>query len=343
MKSLQVDGKMQNRNQSIDIVKRVGIILMIVGHSYSTDSGKYILQWLYSFHMPLFFITTGVLYGIKGGVGALHLRRKLQSLVLPYFIYATVYQLFLGLLAMIGGAPWKENLLYRLLLVLEFEGSAMWFLPTMFLAWLLFHGMNQCGKAVHMICAALAMAAGIFLPAMDGVLGCISRALIGFAFITLGYYIKSWYAEKQPLYILLGASVCHLLAAFCNTTVDLANHSFGNPCLYILESCLGTFVIYQIAIRAQKVSRIVRPLEVVGKYSVVFLCLHGFVIQVIRLLDYKLLQVLSRLQWAEGILLAFLVVLIIALCLPVIIRYFGWSFGIVKGDSVREKKAKLSQ
>lgn len=56
---------MNKRLEYIDIVKGIGIFLMVLGHSYSEDNASLIIKWLYSFHMPLFFIVSGVLYGIR--------------------------------------------------------------------------------------------------------------------------------------------------------------------------------------------------------------------------------------------------------------------------------------
>lgn len=47
---------MKIRNNAIDILKGIGIILVLVAHSL----GGFISQFSYTFHMPLFFIVTGL-------------------------------------------------------------------------------------------------------------------------------------------------------------------------------------------------------------------------------------------------------------------------------------------
>ena len=47
----------------IDMVKGVGIILVVLGHS--TYISEQALTWLASFHMPLFFIVSGLLFAYK--------------------------------------------------------------------------------------------------------------------------------------------------------------------------------------------------------------------------------------------------------------------------------------
>ncbi len=44
----------------IDVAKGIGMLLVVIGHCSNTIANQYI----YSFHMPLFFIITGILYRI---------------------------------------------------------------------------------------------------------------------------------------------------------------------------------------------------------------------------------------------------------------------------------------
>ncbi|MBF1069294.1 MAG: acyltransferase family protein, partial [Prevotellaceae bacterium] len=46
------------RIEALDIAKGIGIILVIIGHM----SSSYLRDWIYSFHMPLFFIISGICF-----------------------------------------------------------------------------------------------------------------------------------------------------------------------------------------------------------------------------------------------------------------------------------------
>ena len=52
-----------NRIDYIDIARGIVIVLMVLGHSYSQSN--VIVHWLYSFHMPFFFIVSGHLSAMK--------------------------------------------------------------------------------------------------------------------------------------------------------------------------------------------------------------------------------------------------------------------------------------
>lgn len=73
----------------IDVCKGLGIILVILGHTYYAPQIAYNL--IYSFHMPLFFIIAGFTYdnekNSKNGF-LLFAKKKAKSLLIPYFIFA---------------------------------------------------------------------------------------------------------------------------------------------------------------------------------------------------------------------------------------------------------------
>ena len=47
---------MKQRNVAIDILKGIGIILVLTAHALE----GFVSQFAYTFHMPLFFIVTGL-------------------------------------------------------------------------------------------------------------------------------------------------------------------------------------------------------------------------------------------------------------------------------------------
>lgn len=47
---------MIQRNEAVDVLKGIGILMVLVAHSL----GGYVSQFAYTFHMPLFFIVTGL-------------------------------------------------------------------------------------------------------------------------------------------------------------------------------------------------------------------------------------------------------------------------------------------
>ena len=54
---MKEQNKTKQRDESIDILKGFGIVFMIIAHTYGPNN--YLWDAIYTFHMPLFFITTG--------------------------------------------------------------------------------------------------------------------------------------------------------------------------------------------------------------------------------------------------------------------------------------------
>lgn len=74
-----------NRNSTIDVMKGIGIICVVIGHSsFTADS---IVKFIYSWHMPLFFILSGYFY--KECEISDRFRKDLRILMWPY-IFAVI-------------------------------------------------------------------------------------------------------------------------------------------------------------------------------------------------------------------------------------------------------------
>ena len=70
------------RIQYIDIAKTLGIILVIAGHIVSSDTE--IKKVIYSFHMPLFFMLSGMLLKVKDQYNALTWRFNREKIEITY-------------------------------------------------------------------------------------------------------------------------------------------------------------------------------------------------------------------------------------------------------------------
>ena len=86
--------RLPNRTEWLDIAKGITIILMVLGH---TGLPVRLSNFIFAFHMPLFFIAFGLVsnYG-KGSYGEFFLR-KVRGLAVPYAVYSSLLIALLGL------------------------------------------------------------------------------------------------------------------------------------------------------------------------------------------------------------------------------------------------------
>ena len=72
--------QLMKRDLTIDIMKGLGILLVVLGHTYN-DS-----QVIYSFHMPLFFILSGA--SMSFSTHGFSLARRFKAIIVPYFCFS---------------------------------------------------------------------------------------------------------------------------------------------------------------------------------------------------------------------------------------------------------------
>ncbi len=132
---------LEKRDQTLDILKGLGIILVVLGHS-----GAAIKSYLYLFHMALFFMASGYVWNDRK-VDSLRtlgksLLSRIQGLWLPYVLANGCFTLLSNLLVHLGVYGQDKllslpqmgiNLAKNLLFAGDTQmGGASWFLPCLF-------------------------------------------------------------------------------------------------------------------------------------------------------------------------------------------------------------------
>ncbi len=112
----------------IDIAKGIGILSVILGHC---DLGE-IQVYFYIYHLPLFFIISGVLfknYDIKT-----YLDRKGRGLIIPFVCCGTILAIFNQIFAILyGGSPtWSDFIrCFVNIVVFQKRMTTLWFLAAL--------------------------------------------------------------------------------------------------------------------------------------------------------------------------------------------------------------------
>lgn len=171
-----------NRNTSIAILKGIAIILMVVGHA---EAPELLTNFIYTFHMPLFFMAAGYFFDRKYlSQPALFVGKRLRGLYIPFLKWSILFLLLhnvwhhFGILNesfgnWTGGVTHPYTLrsaAQRLMLIVtsmsgydEFMAGAFWFFRGLLVASILFlliyKAIDSTGKfspngAVITICLA---------------------------------------------------------------------------------------------------------------------------------------------------------------------------------------------
>ncbi len=294
---------MNHRNDCIDIAKGLGIIFVVLGHNWIVlDSLDEPFRLIYSFHMPLFFVLSGVFLKESQRLGAL-LRSKSASLLKPYFVVL----LGLGaarLLAAPAASPF--DLWQYLLGVAWGTGSTLqwvplWFLPNLFLALacaqlvIASHRRltHQPSWLLVTSCALLLIGAftidafwrpapehptplgGAYLPGLPWSLDLlpITTACVLFGYVLRerlrsGTYSVPWFVAALGAFIAL-----HVLR---DDTINLNMRVYGHTIVSSVQAAAGIYITLFVASKLQEVRGLKRPLCHLGKASLFILIFHRF-------------------------------------------------------------------
>lgn len=260
------------RIQYIDIAKGILIILVVIGHviNFNTLPTRLLKVWIYSFHIPVFFIISGILINKSNLVNTsfdVFLKKKILRLIAPYIFF----ELTTGLLQMVINGRAFSEVLYRMI-TLRCNQGADWFLPTLFIAdiivFILIKELRSNTNIFINCCVFFILA--IILPEPVYFIGVMRRILIAVSFILVGYLFKNivieiMYKKKLMIYFFITS----LFIARLNGIVDLSVRQFNNPILYLLGGIIGSlFIIYCSGMLDIKL------LSYIGKNSLIVMGTH---------------------------------------------------------------------
>ena len=209
----------KSRVEWVDIAKGIGIILVIIGHL----SIPYTDLWIYTFHMPLFFFLSGVVFsGMKYNFKTF-LVKRLKALVIPYFALGFGIFLFFTFLYVYHdktdtAPPYfvKSALDTPLNMFINFLVQrgywTVWFLACLFVAEIMFYFIVKAGKGnliVTTVISSVIYVGGLGYYRFGGVAlpWNVDIALIAQFFMCMGYlFSNSTSLTKFREYITVNAS-----------------------------------------------------------------------------------------------------------------------------------------
>lgn len=278
---------MSDRLTYIDSVKGVGILLVIIGHIVPMNNALSV--WLYSFHIPLFFIICGILHSVKNNQLSSFKElfiKKSKSLMYPYMTFSLITIIFWFLTGIIRRS--FNGLLSMSVLTITFLGySSLWFLPCYFISELTFiYIMKKSSKMNCFFCILgisiitilssifnLSEYMGIFSP----IYYFIGRILVGLNYIFIGYSfnqlrMKLQFIKKKYLCIIgLFMILVNIFTSQLNSVVDVHYYLIGNPFLFYFNGIIGA---YGMILLSECIFYKSNFLGYCGKNSIIILITH---------------------------------------------------------------------
>ena len=272
----------------VDIAKGIAILLVIIGHTVKFGGGT--RNFIFSFHMPLFFILTGYTSNLAADWDTVwrHAKKTFIHLVLPVLLVSCISI----------GFQWLQNgdlsnmALWKLIRnigdalywasgvnVKHHPGAGMvWFLISLFWGKLILDGINvlflsKDNTLIYTMLGLFGMALGIkgkWLPQNFDV------TLVVVFFLAIGVLWKKYHTllEKHETLLFLGAVVYWITCLKFNLYIELATRSYPYWVISIVEAITGSYAFYCICKNLEGNLLFNLPFQHLGKHTLLILLIH---------------------------------------------------------------------
>lgn len=291
---------MSNRVEYIDAAKGIGILLVVFGHNQIKAITPELTGFIYTFHMPMFFLFSGMFFRSNIRFFDL-LRRRFHTILQPYIVII----LLMYAAAFMFSETQSSVILSRLAKAAYASGNyldwaQLWFLPALFVvnifAYIFFKLVY--GRLPALWMRALLLVALLWFGVTTlktfweyslnlfghpfillGLPLSLDLVLVIGAFFLLGYEIYQAVPEKfyASWWVLLLSSVLvvglNLLFPF---KVDLFSRTYQSLVVNTIEAISGSIAVLCISKQiVEKGGWLSRALQYFGRVSLVLLIFHG--------------------------------------------------------------------
>jgi len=252
----------QRRDPYIDILKGIGIISVVIGHSGTFLPGVSFptTKFVYLYHLMIFFFTAGMVYKPEKSTDPFqYLGKQLKGSIPLYVKYNIIFLLFHNIFVrihMLGeGIYGINNYIINVISILlmshsETFGGALWFIPMFLFAKGVFGVTFQLAQkarrphAVH-LCFIIVLA---FIGLYTNYFGMyllyhVQTSLLGVPVIYAGYffgkYRKSFSKATHPAAILPYGGILVLISLLNIGQIELSANMIINPALFYPVTFVG--------------------------------------------------------------------------------------------------------
>jgi polysaccharide biosynthesis protein PslL len=251
---------------AIDVARGIGIALVAYGH---LNDGSFLRNWIYLFHMPLFFFLSGYLHKVKTDRRGFF-EKKFIHLMIPYFsfllLYAPLYYKQHStethrMLRTVGALLWGGDSLRGLLAVFWFVSCL--FLTQQVMNWLLVRYSSRTVDMITVAAYVLSFVNSMYAPWFK--LPFDAQVVLGaMPFFLLGYRARSFdLSQVWVRVIALAGFVAGGILVYRHASLDyeMRSGTYGWPGVSFL---LGACCILTVLFVSELISRIRLAVVVVG-------------------------------------------------------------------------------
>lgn len=324
------------KNIQIDIMRAIGIILMVLGHSHCP--GTY---YIYLFHMALFFMISGYCYNTErtdsGKALGVYIFQKFKRLYIPFVLF-NAFLLIVDHFVFNRGLSLKDFIILFIQSLNMNSGStlsgAFWFLKTMLMLVITYALFDFLLKRiphikkhpliVHSVLSAIMLILG-FICYLKGIrLYDYDKVLSFYVLFHIGRLFRekihfNMNHIKRVLVMALSLVVLFICRRFGE--IELGANEYVNPAFLLATSISGWLLVYELSYYLSLIKGLNTILKIIGNNTISvmvfhFLCFKG--VTYIQILIYDLPKsAISAFPVLYNMPFWWLVYTIVGLCIPV--------------------------
>jgi len=261
-----IESKEKVRLHWIDYAKLIGVWCVAIDHVYMTD--MVFINWILSFHMPLFFILSGF---VDKGISSISdtFKKGAKSLLIPYMWFYIITYVW-WLLVTFRRHPelyehnFIEGFIKPMVGMLLGEGYhtsistminiPLWFLVALFLCRLIFCFFLSLDKKKYFGLVAINILSLVIIYlrnyAQINLYWSLDSAIMAVPFYTFGFFMKRFINKMDPnvvskIVLCILFLIAGILLSRWNGFVDMNTSNYGkNIFVYYVNGVVGAFAIF---------------------------------------------------------------------------------------------------
>lgn len=282
-----------NRDPIYDRARGIGMILVIYGHMFTGAP----FSFIFSFHMPLFFVISGMLIS-KTRIESLY-SEWAKHIVKRYLPPLVFFALLGGIVnALFFKTPDFRQMCKDFILHMssdELLTGAIWFLSMLGFVMLLVplliklqKKVNWGGRFYAVVITTLSLLAYLLSKIPYTLPFLIKTIPVALLFVYIGYTFKSILLEmtnsKKAKKVVLYTFPLFVVLVFLNRTVNLAIPVYNDFFIYLVCALYGTLMTMQIS-----TYKLPRFIDYLGEHSLIVFSLHAiWITAFVTILNYFL-------------------------------------------------------
>lgn len=300
-----MDKSYGNRIKSIDIAKGLGILIVILGHVLGEED-LFLEMFIFSFHMPLFFILSGLVLKFSDEKTIGEILKCENKLIAAYVFYSLLYIVFNIPINIIGEHENWMEVLSKIYQLLVFYGRGpLWFLPALAIAHTVCRILKKhiygklafvlSGLILLIVSQILSVAASLYIK--GGFFNVIYYPLAMFLrgsgytfFVILGAVFKDSYIklsqsadknhpkELAVCFFMTGMIIVNVLGVFLYDNVkslaDLSREDVLFLPLMIILALTGSISVMGVSVLLTKIKTVFKFFAYMGQHSLFIMATH---------------------------------------------------------------------